>query len=92
MGQMAEIWGDEHFPGRGSNVRRSHKVATGQRVKRRWSILSRRKLWDHAREDIKLNQGFVRFGGTRLPLPKSWQLCDRHTGDSKVVSENKGMG
>ena len=35
MGQMAEIWGDEHFPGRRSKVRRSYKVATGQRVKRR---------------------------------------------------------
>lgn len=25
------------------------------------------------------------------PLPKSWQMCDRHIGDSEVVSEKKGM-
>lgn len=65
MGQMAGIWGDECFPGREITVNTRHKVATGRILKRRQSIWWRRKLWDHAGKDVRLNQGFRSvFGGT----------------------------
>ena len=65
MGQMVGIWGDEYFPGRGNNVNTRHQVATGRILKRRQSIRWRRKLWDHAGKDVRLNQGFQSgFGGT----------------------------